>query len=306
MKYTKDILEILPIHIRETIKNLKNLDYIQEIRLKVNKPLIIQIGNDEIITPTIVSSQDLKLILQYISNYSIYAYEEEIKQGYITIKGGHRIGICGSCVIENNTIKTIKSIGSLNIRICKEIIGCSDKLIPFILKDKRVLNTIIISPPRCGKTTLLRDITRNLSEGMKDINLEGKKISVIDERSEICGCYNGVPQMNVGIHTDVFDNCPKADGIMMAIRSMSPEIIVCDEIGTYKDMESILMALNSGVNLITSIHGFGIEDLYNRIVYKDIIENNVFNIAIVLSSRNGVGTIEYIYDFEKKDKLWRR
>lgn len=305
MKYTKDVLEILPGRIRDIINNLKNFEGIQEIRLKVDKPLIIQVGNDEIITSTIVSNQDLKLILQYISNYSIYAYEEEIKQGYITIKGGHRVGLCGSCVIENNKIKTIKSIGSLNIRICKEVIGCSNKLIPFILRKNRVLNTIIISPPRCGKTTLLRDITRNLSEGISKINLKGKKVSVIDERSEICGCYNGVPQMNVGIHTDVFDNCPKADGIMMAIRSMSPEIIVCDEIGTLRDMESIIMALNSGVNLITSIHGFGVEDLYNRTVYRDVIENNVFNIAIVLSARDGVGTVEYVYDFEKKDKLWR-
>lgn len=306
MKYTKDVLEILPSHIRDVIKNIKDIQEIQEIRLKVNKPLIIQIGNDELITSLIISSQDLKLILQYISNYSIYAYEEEIKQGYITIKGGHRVGICGSCVIEKNTIKTIKSISSLNIRICKEVIGCSNKIIPYIFRDNRIMNTIIISPPRCGKTTLLRDITRNLSQGMKEINLDGKKVCVIDERSEICGCYNGVPQMDVGIRTDVFDNCPKADGIMMAIRSMSPEVIVCDEIGTLRDMESIIMALNSGVNLITSIHGFGIEDLYNRIVYKEVIDNNVFNTAIVLSAQNGVGTIEYIYDFEKKDKLWRR
>lgn len=306
MEGTKDILEILPINIRNVVKGIHSLDNLQEIRLKVNKPLIVETGSKEIITQTIVSLQDLKLILQHISNYSIYAYEEEIKQGYITIKGGHRVGLCGSCVIENNKIKTIKSIGSINIRICREIKGCSNNIMKFILRDNILMNTIIISPPRCGKTTLIRDAARNLSQGIEKLKVSGKKVCIIDERSEISGCYNGVPQMDVGIRTDVLDNCPKAEGIMMTIRSMSPEVIVCDEIGTYKDMESILMALNSGINLITTIHGFGVEDLYNRPVFKDIVENKVFQRAVILSAKNGVGTIEYIYDFEKREKLWRR
>lgn len=306
MKDTKDVLNILPSHIKALIIDAEGLEKMQEIRLKVNKPLILQIGNYETIIPYNVTLEDLKTILQRISNYSVYAYEEEIKQGYLTIKGGHRVGICGSCVLDNNKIKTIKSIGSLNIRISREVIGCSNNLIQSIIRENNLMNTIIISPPRCGKTTLIRDIARNLSDGIEKVNLKGKKVCIVDERSEISGCYNGMPQMNIGIRTDVLDNCPKSDGIMMAIRSMSPEIIVCDEIGTHKDMESILMALNSGINLITTIHGFGVEDLYNRNVFKDIIENRVFQRAVILSARNGVGTIEYIYDFEKKEKLWRR
>jgi stage III sporulation protein AA len=305
MENTKEVLEILPTHIKDQIKDLKGLEKLQELRLKVNKPMMLQIGNEELITKYNVSVQDIKLILQHISKYSIYAYEEEIKQGYLTIKGGHRVGLCGSCVVEDNKIKTIKSLGSLNIRIGKEVEGCSNNLISFMLKDNNALNTIIISPPRCGKTTLLRDIARNLSDGLRTSKLPGKKVCIIDERSEISGCYNAVPQMNVGLRTDVLDNCPKAEGIMMAIRSMSPEIIICDEIGTQKDMESILMALNSGVSLITSIHGYGIEDLYSRAVFKEIIDNHVFKRAVILSARKGAGTIEYIYDFDKKDKLWR-
>lgn len=306
MKDTKDVLNILPSHIKSLIIQTEGLEKMQEIRLKVNKPLILQIGNNETILPYNVSLEDLKIILQRISNYSVYAYEEEIKQGYLTIKGGHRVGICGSCVLDNNKIKTIKSIGSLNIRISREVIGCSNNLIQSIIRENNLMNTIIISPPRCGKTTLIRDIARNLSDGIEKVNLKGKKVCIVDERSEISGCYNGIPQMNIGYRTDVLDNCPKSDGIMMVIRSMSPEIIVCDEIGTYKDIESILMALNSGINLITTIHGFGVEDLYNRNVFKEIIENQVFQRAVILSARNGVGTIEYIYDFEKKEKLWRR
>lgn len=306
MDNTKEVLEILPEHISNLVKDLKEIDKLQEIRMKVNKPLMLQVGNDEIITNYTVLIQDIKVVLKHISNYSIYAFEEEIKQGYLTIRGGHRVGICGSCVIENNKVKTIKSLGSLNIRVCHEIIGCSDKIIPYIINKNEVINTVIISPPRCGKTTLIRDIARNLSEGVQTIGLKGKKVCVVDERSEISSSYNGIPQMNLGIRTDVLDNCPKAEGIMMAIRSMAPEVIVCDEIGTYKDIESILMALNSGIKLITTIHGFGVEDLYNRLVFKDIMDNHIFKKAIILSSENGVGTIEYIYDFERQEKQWRR
>ncbi|MFT8314661.1 MAG: stage III sporulation protein AA [Clostridium sp.] len=293
----KDILDVLPQNIRNIITKVKELERLQEIRLKVNKPLILKLGEKEIIEDYKVSYEDINNILKRMSNYSIYSIEDEMKQGYITIKGGHRVGICGNCIIENNIVKTIKNVSSLNIRICREIIGCSDKIMSRILKDNNVLNTIIISPPKCGKTTLIRDITRNISNGINGSGLKGKNVCVIDERSEICASSNGIPQLNVGIRTDVMDNCPKSQGIMMAIRSMAPDVIVCDEIGTYEDVKSILSALNCGVNLITTIHGFGIEDLKSRDVFKDVINNRIFQKAIVLSCRKGIGTVEYIYDF---------
>jgi stage III sporulation protein AA len=294
-----DILNVMPMSIKEILLNIEHIEDIQEIRLKVNKPVMLQISDKEIITKFNSTSENIKTILKKMSNYSIYSIEPELKQGYITINGGHRVGICGNCIIENNTVKTIKNVSSLNIRVCKEVLGCSDKIMPFILEDKNVLNTIIISPPKCGKTTLIRDITRNLSNGSKNLQLMGKKVCVIDERSEICACSNGIPQLNVGLRTDVLDNCPKSQGIMMAIRSMSPDVIVCDEIGTYDDVKSILAALNCGINLITTIHGFGIEDLKSREVFKEVLENNIFRRAIVLSGKSGVGTLEYIYDFTK-------
>lgn len=305
---TKDIFYILPQTIGNIIEKIKELEKLQEIRIRTNKPLLIYADNKEVVTNYIVAKEDVKTILQRISNYSIYAFEEEIKQGYITIKGGHRVGLCGSCVVDNQKVRTIKNVASLNIRICREVIGCSKKIMPYIIENNRVLNTILISPPKCGKTTLIRDISRNISDGIKTVNLEfsGRKVCVIDERSEIGGCYDGVAQMNVGLRTDILDNCLKSEGIMMAIRSMAPDVIVCDEIGTYKDVDSILMAMSSGVNLITTIHGYGVEDLYKRPIFKDILENQVFQRAIVLSGLNGIGTIEYIYDFSKKDKLWRR
>ncbi|PRR78789.1 hypothetical protein CLLI_13710 [Clostridium liquoris] len=302
---TKEILNILPDSIKKSI-DLKDIDNLQEIRIKGEKPILLQVGEREVITKHIASLEEIKIILQRMSNYSIYAYDEEIKQGYITIKGGHRVGICGRCVIDNNMVKTIKDTASLNIRICREVMGCSDRIMPYIIQKNRIENTIIISPPKCGKTTLLRDITRNISNGIKEIDFNGKKVCVIDERSEIGACYSGVPQLNVGLRTDVLDSCPKSCGIMMAIRSMSPDVIVCDEIGTDADIESIISAMNSGVSLITTIHGYHIEDLYERTVFKRIVDNKVFKKAIVLSNKNGVGTVEYIYSFVDDEVILRR
>ncbi|MFL0251572.1 stage III sporulation protein AA [Clostridium neuense] len=297
-----NIFFILPEKIRNEISVIKRYPDLQEIRIKVNKPLIVQVGRNEYVSQYKATEDDMKRILNKMSGYSIYAVEEELRQGYVTIKGGHRIGICGECVTEGLRVKTIKNISSINIRVCREVIGCSNELMKNIVLNNRVFNTIIISPPKCGKTTILRDITRNLSSGIRDIGLVGKKISVIDERSEIGACANGIPQMDIGIRTDIMDNCPKSIGIMMAIRSMAPEVIVCDEIGTYDDMKSVLMAVNCGVNIITTIHGFGIEDLYSRDVFKDITQNNIFEKAIILDSSKSAGSVKYIYDFKSAAK----
>lgn len=303
---TKEILNILPQNIKTELGDILQRKDLQEIRIREDKPLMVELGKEEIICKYTPSKEDLKAIVQRMSNYSIYAFEEEIKKGYITIKGGHRVGICGRCVMEKDEVKTIRSIASLNIRVCREVIGCSNSIMKFIFKNNSVTNTIIISPPKCGKTTLLRDIVRNISDGINEKKIVGKKVCIIDERSEIGACYNGVSQLKTGVRTDILDSCLKSEGIMMAVRSMSPDVIVCDEIGTYKDMDSILFALNSGVNLITTIHGYGIEDLYNRKVFKEIIENKVFKRAIVLSSKDGAGTIEYVYDFISSAVVWRR
>lgn len=300
----KEILEILPREIKNQL-NAFNFKNIQEIRIRAEKPIIVKEGSNEVITNYMATLEDISSIVKRMSSYSIYAYDDEIKQGYITIKGGHRVGICGKCVLDGEKVKTIKYPASLNIRICREVEGCSNKILPYVLKSSMVENTIIISPPNCGKTTLLRDIAKNLSNGIKRLNLRGMKVCVIDERSEIASCVNGVPQLNIGLRTDVLDSCPKSQGIMMAIRSMSPEVIVCDEIGSREDIESIIKAMNSGVKLITTVHGYDVEDIYEREVFKEAIENKVFQKAIVLSGRKGVGTVEYIYSFEEKNIIYK-
>lgn len=264
---------------------------IQEVRIKIQKPIIIELSKKEVVLNYIATREDMKYILQRISNYSLYAYEEEIKQGFITIKGGHRVGLAGECVMEGGRIKTIKNISSINLRICKEVIGCSRDTFKYIYENSRVFNTIIISPPKCGKTTILRDIAKNLSE-------EGKKLAIIDERSEIAACYEGIPQMNVGIRADVLDNCLKSEGMIMAIRALSPQVLICDEIGTKADIEALNMAFNSGVNIVVTLHGSSINDLYNRRVFEDLIVNNIIERVIILGNSKGVGTIEAVYNLE--------
>jgi len=265
---------------------------LQEIRIKAEKPIITISSKVESVLSYKSTREDIKYILQRISNYSLYAYEEDIKQGFITIKGGHRVGIAGECVMEGGRVKTIRNISSLNIRISREIIGCSREIIHYIINENRVYNTIIISPPKCGKTTILRDIGKTLSE-------KGKKISIIDERSEIAASYLGVPQMKVGIRTDVLDNCLKCEGMIMAIRSLSPEVLICDEIGTIKDVEALQMAFNSGVNIIVTLHGSNIKDLLYRKVFEELIANNVLERVIILGNSKGVGTIEGVFSLLK-------
>ena len=289
-------MDIFPIKIGQLLKERLVNEHIYEIRIKAESPILIYSKYGENIINYCPTREELKNMMQKISNYSLYAYEEDIRQGFITIKGGHRIGIAGECVMENGKVKTIRNISSVNIRIANEIIGCSDKILPYIISKNRVYNTIIISPPKCGKTTILRDITRNISNGVESLHLYGKKVTVIDERSEIGACHFGIPQNDLGMRTDILDNCLKREGMIMAIRSLSPEVLICDEIGTKGDIEALMMAFNSGVNIIVTIHGFTIEDLYKRLVFKELLDNKILERAVILSSRNGVGTIEDVYD----------
>lgn len=298
-----EIYKILPAVIGNSIKQFLMEDKIQEIRIKVGKPIILNLAFEEKVLDYIPTREDLRYLITKISNYSLYAFEEEIKQGYITLKGGHRVGLAGECVMSKGEVRTIKNISSLNIRICKEVIGASNKVMRLIAENDRVYNTLIISPPKCGKTTILRDIAKNLSNGMYQINLKGKKVTIVDERSEIAACYNGIPQMNVGIRTDILDNCLKKSGMIMAIRSLSPEVLICDEIGTEGDLEALNMAFNSGVNIIVTVHGYDINDIYNRKVFKELIDNCVLERVILLSNRRGAGTIEKVYKVSREKGL---
>lgn len=295
-----EIKKVLPSNIYNLIEEYLNADDVQEIRIKVEKPIIVSSFSNERIIEYKPNKEEVKSILVRISNFSLYAYEEEIKQGYITLKGGHRVGLAGECIMEKGEVKTIKNISSLNIRICREVKGCSRELLKYISQNNRVYNTLIVSPPKCGKTTILRDIARIISNGLYSVNLSGKKTAIIDERSELAACFNGVPQMDIGIRTDVLDACDKSQGMIMAIRSLSPEVLICDEIGSSDDVEALNMALSSGVNIVVTLHGYDLNDILNRNVFRRLVENNILEKIVILSNKKGVGTIEQIYDVTTK------
>ena len=298
------------MHIKSLIRKIPEsiLVGIEEIRLRLGKPLIISGGGNEyflsykdVISSTpenfyIIQREDLETAIQLVCNFSIYSVEEELRNGFITVKGGHRVGICGRTIIENNRVRTIRDITYMNFRVAKQVIGSADKILSYIIRSPDLIfNTLIISPPQCGKTTLLRDVVRQLSSGIDNPRFNGKKISLIDERSEVAACSFGVPKNDVGIRTDVLDGCPKAEGIIMMIRSMSPEIIATDEIGRTDDAEAITDAVNAGVKVVTTIHGSSIEDFLRK---KSLsrIQKGVFERYIVLSRRKGVATLEMVLD----------
>ncbi|HHT96445.1 MAG TPA: stage III sporulation protein AA [Clostridiales bacterium] len=309
MDTKEELFKIFSIKLRVLISNIDiEYDKLQEFRLRINSPLIVIYNNKEyFITKTsslsndiynafIISKNEIRETMEYISNYSLYAFEEEIKQGFITISGGHRIGISGKVIVENDFIKTMKHISFINIRLAHQIKGCADNVIKYLLnkKENRIYHTLIISPPRCGKTTLLRDIIRQLSNGSSD--WQGMTIGVVDERSEIASCYQGVPQNDVGIRTDILDCCPKAKGMMMMIRSMSPQIIAVDEIGSKDEIEAIKYSISCGCKLIVTVHGDSIEDIKSKPVLSHLLSEEIFERYILLSNRTKIGKIENIYD----------
>ena len=229
--------------------------------------------------------------LMLISDNSVYAVNEKMSSGFITISGGHRAGICGTAVMKDGKISTLKDISSINIRINREIKGVSNKIINDIIKNGVVQNTLIISPPRCGKTTLLRDVARVLGEIYK--------VSIIDERSEIAASYNGVPQNKIGKLSDVLDSCPKEIGIPLVIRSMAPQIIITDEIGNESDVKAINYAISSGVNIIASAHGRNAYDVIRKTGFENL--KNYFDTFITLTNVGGTGSIESVLTRDEID-----
>lgn len=239
-----EILNYFPCNIYNLLRNEIDEDtkkYIQEIRIRSNRPIILKLRNTDKIINYQINQCELLQILEKICNNSIYAYKNQICEGFITIKGGHRVGITGTAVIEDGKLINQKYINGLNFRIAREVIDCSNKIIKQIIdKDNNtIFNTLIVSPPGKGKTTILRDIIRNISNGIPEYNFEGKTCGVVDERGEIAAMYKGIPQNDIGIRTDVIENLSKFKGMKMLIRSMAPEIIACDEIGSREDVEAI-------------------------------------------------------------------
>jgi stage III sporulation protein AA len=309
-----EVLKYMPMEIKAMIEAMQPLllESMEEVRLRQNKPIILYGGGREYIinkngqlvfdprNAYICSLEDIKNAVSLITNFSLYSFEDDIRNGFVTIDGGHRVGICGKAVLENGKVRTFRDISFINYRVARQVLGAADRVLNYILnEDNAVYNTLIISPPQCGKTTILRDIVRQISGGIPAMGFKGKKVGLIDERNEIAACSLGLPKNDVGIRTDVLDGCPKAEGIQIMIRSMSPEIIATDEIGRSDDAGAVLDAINAGVKIITTIHGSNIEDFLRKPALEKL-HVNLFERYIVMSRRQGVGTIEAVLDTRYK------
>lgn len=307
MERKKELIQIFSKNIRDILECISvDFEEVQEIRLRVHGPLLLIYQNREYcVTPKgelchepeaayLVSKEEMRETMEYISNYSLYAFEEEMKQGFITIQGGHRIGIAGKTIVDGCGIRSMKYISFINVRLSHQIKGCADAVLPYLYKGNGVLHTLLISPPRCGKTTMLRDLIRQISNGSN--HHSGVTVGVIDERSEIGACYQGVPQNELGIRTDILDCCPKARGMMMMIRTMSPVVIAVDEVGSREDLEAMEYVMNCGCKLLATVHGSSVEDIKQKPILRKLVQERIFERYVVLNNQGKIGNIDQIYD----------
>ncbi len=316
-----DWLQLFPEKVRALLKclPLPLLGMVEEIRVREGRPLEINYSGkyhflrangsltqrpEEAYRP---DREDSHRLLDLISNNSLYTMEEELRKGFITIPGGHRIGLAGRTVLSGGGVEHLRDITSFNVRIAREVPGIADKVLPYLLDKgrQRMMHTLILSPPQHGKTTLLRDIARQISLGdlgKREGGRPGLKVGIVDERSEIAGSRRGIPAFDVGPRTDILDGCPKAEGMMMMIRSLSPDVLIADEIGRPEDADAVTEALHAGISVVASAHGKEVIELARRPGLGGLLEQKMFERYVILH-RSEAGLTFRILDGQKRGLL---
>lgn len=301
-----EILSLFPDGLKGRMKPvLEDVAHLNEIRLGVNCPCrIIREGCEYFLSPKgmclterdgawQITAREIEDIVNQICNYSLYAFENELRQGFLTVQGGHRVGFAGKVILNTDgSVRNLSYIRFLNIRISHEILGMADSVLPDLFEQEELRNTLIISPPGCGKTTLLRDLIRQVSDGTKE--RQGQQVAVVDERSEIAGSYQGIPQNQVGIRTDVLDACPKTEGMMLLMRSMTPRVIAVDEIGSKEDLAALQRVAVCGTGVLATMHGYSLKDAEDKLGKS----KNLFGRFLLLTFQDRKRSIR-IYDVEK-------
>lgn len=308
------LLHIFPLHLREALQRADvREDTLEEIRVRVGQPVIFHMENEEWYLKKetgrlernpengyLAARDDIKNMMKFISSYSLYAYEDEMRRGFITIQGGHRVGIAGQVVMEEGRILSLANVCFLNIRVAREKRGCAREIMPYLIHRNSIYNTLFVSPPGVGKTTYLRDVVRTLSYGTD--RLGGMKVSVIDERSEIAACRQGVPQNDIGPRSDVLDGCLKSSGMFLMLRSMAPQVIAVDEIGSREDCHAIEQAIYSGSRIIGTVHAYDMKELSQKKYIRPMIEQKMFGRLVLLEKREDGRRGFHVYD-ENLEKL---
>lgn len=269
---------VLPARLRKAALELPDemKAVAEEFRLRVGRALSILLPEGEFLLESVIEQEDLDVLCDLATEFSRYAAAETIREGFIPVKGGFRIGMCGTAVMKNGVNTTLKNLSSAAVRIGRERKGIAEKVLPELLSCGRWVNTLILSPPGGGKTTFLRDLVRLLST-------ENRRVSLIDERGEIAVMYRGKAQLDVGPCTDVLDACPKAIGIPMVLRAMNPQIIAVDEVTVQEDIQAISLAVGCGVGILATTHAGSVEELRRKPVHQRLLESGVFQKAVCIT-----------------------